>query len=156
MIKITTPLTQVDSYAAYTVGTRAAPGKNGNEYIYLPGVASLSARNWVVYQTANGTTFAYGSVTRLTNALCGPVAIAQATINSNSYGWFGIKGVFHGYVGAATSSGSMVWASGTAAAVDQTVTIGSAILGVVDCDTGISGGTATFILNYPFIPQHTL
>ena len=148
MIKLTSPLTQVDSEAKFTVGTRTQT-KDGNEYIYLPGVASVAARDWVTYNTL--TSGSYGSVTRLAADAKGPVAIAQAAINGNSYGWFGVRGLFDGYCGQATTSGHALYSCGTTAAVAGAKVNGDGVMNAFAVSTGVSGGTVKAHIVYPFV-----
>ena len=151
MLKLISPLTQVDSTTAqFTVGSKTITA-NGNEYIYLPGTDSVAQYNWVAYRTSAAGP-SYGSVTRMTQATSGPVGIAQGAITSNKYGWFGISGVFIGLCGSATAAGGTVYASGTAAAVNNEFVAGQNIFGAISTDIGkaSSGGTGTFILSQPF------
>ena len=149
MIKLITPLDTVDNAANYEVGTRATV-RGGNEYIYLPGVASCAKYDWVSYITAaNG--LSYGSVTRLTNTLAGNIAIAQGAIVSNKYGWFLIRGVGWGNVGDTVSSGSALYSCGTTATVTTTAESYMCIHGAFPIGTGASGGTGKFFVRYPFL-----
>ena len=152
MLKLITPLTQADSgNPQFTVGSRTMT-KDGNEYIYLPGVASVAQYDWVTYKTA--TDLSYGSVTRLTPGdSAGPIAIAQAAITGNKYGWFLIKGMGWGNSGATwTATGSILYACGTTATVDNASTTGKTIIGSINVGAGASGGTVKALINYPFIP----
>lgn len=75
----------VDSTQKATLGARAID-KSGNEYVYLLGVASTVAGDWVVYNESYATT-------RLVADEVGPVAIAMAAITADEYGWYQIFGV---------------------------------------------------------------
>ncbi len=147
MIKLITPLDQIDSLPAFTVGTKTQT-KEGNEYIYLPGVASTDKYDWVVYITS-ASGLSYGSVTRLaTTGAIGPVAIAQGTIVSNKWGWFQIAGTATGHCSSITTA-KPVSASGTAAFVTSTIVAGDLIAGAF-CTASASDGTTTFFLDHPF------
>jgi hypothetical protein len=62
----------------------------GNEFIYLAGVASLVAGDWVHYNTT--TTFV--AVRLVTTAtLAAPVAVAVSAVLAANWGWFQIYGV---------------------------------------------------------------
>src|SRR3990167_4663828 len=74
----------VDTAAQIAVGTRAFD-PNGNEYIYLKGVASVGQGNWVVFDEDKETTLLIGDEV-------GPVAIAMAAIVASRWGWFQIFG----------------------------------------------------------------
>jgi hypothetical protein len=89
MIKIAPPLTNVDSEAKLTLGTRYSD-KLGNEYIYLKGVASGSAYALVSYGSLYGTTLVNATTA---SSLIGPMAALMAAVDSTSeYGWGQIKG----------------------------------------------------------------
>ena len=148
MIKLITPIDTVDSSEAYAVGTRAIL-KGGNEYIYLPGVASCAQYDWVSYMTSNG--LSYGSVTRLTNTAAGQVAIAQGAITNNKYGWFLIKGVGWGNAGEESSSGSVLYSCGTTATVTTVLERYMQIHGAFTIGAGVSGGTVKVFIRYPFL-----
>jgi len=154
MVKLHSPLDQVDTtYPLYGIGSRTVD-KNGNEYIYLPGTTSVAAYDFVTYKTASG--LSYGSVTRMVKGTAGQVAIAQGAATGPKYGWFQIYGVGWGNCGAVTSSGSPLYASGTTATVTTTVASTQLIYGTLCVGSGISGGTAKIFLNYPFFPTQTL
>jgi len=79
------PLSAVDTTAKYTVGSIVEDG-NGNEYIYLLGVAGVALGSCVSY---NPATFA---TTIGSGASAGRLAFAMAAILATQYGWFCIKG----------------------------------------------------------------
>lgn len=155
MIKVYTPLTQVDTKTpTYKVGTRVEI-VGGNEYIYLPGVASCGQFDWVNIITASA--LSYGSVTRLDTATAGPVGISQGTpsLTGNTFGWFQIRGVGWGGSGAVCSTGSPAFASGTVGLAMTTVDANNGIFGAFcigtgGCVSGGTGGTAKFVINYPY------
>lgn len=153
MIKLISPLDQVDSSARFTVGSRTTTN-DGNEYIYLPGIASCAQYDWVIYNrgTSSGTTKAsYGSVTRINITTAGNAGIAQAAILGPKYGWFMIKGAGWGNAGAQVSSGSPIYASGTVGLVSTTVNAGNAVYNAFATQAGVSGGTCRVVINYPVI-----
>ena len=143
MIKIITPLDQVDSSAAFTVGTRTID-KSGNEYIYLPGTTSVAQYDWVTFTSASG------SVVRLVANAKGQVGIAQGAIISNKFGWFGIAGILTGNCGTTTAAGGTVYSCGTTATVSNALTSGDLIAGAFSSAIGTGGSTGAFSLNYPF------
>jgi hypothetical protein len=149
MVKLHSPLDQVDSSALYTVGSRTVD-KNGSEYIYLPGQTSVAKYDWVIYKTA-GAGLSYGSVTRLLKAYAGNVAIAQAAVVGPKYGWFQIYGIGWGNVGDTFSAGSPIYSCGTTATVSTTYVASCAIYNAIGLQTGASGGTGMVLLNYPMV-----
>ena len=144
MIKLITPLDQLDTSDKYAVGTRYMD-KNGNDYVYLAGAASTNKYDWVTYNVSTG------SVTRLaTTENIGPVAIAMGTIVAKNYGWFQIAGYGIGGVGAATSAGSVLFSSGTAGLAGGSVATGEMIVNAFAVTAGGGSGTMSVRIMYPF------
>ena len=66
----------------------------GSEYIYLPGVASLAAGDFVLFNNNLANVTTTPAVQRLpTAATFGQVAVAMAAIVANCWGWFQIYGL---------------------------------------------------------------
>ena len=86
----------------------------GNEYIFLKGVASLAAGDWVTYNPATGVTVRAPAAT--TN---GMLAVAIAAPVAGQFGWFQIFGLTPTYTAITTD----------AAADGKTLTIGSGTAG---------------------------
>lgn len=86
----------------------------GNEYIYLKGVASLVAGDWVTYNPATGVTVRIPAAT--TNGL---LAVAIAAPTATQFGWFQIFGLTPTYTAITTD----------AAADGKTLTVGSGTAG---------------------------
>jgi len=144
MVKLTAPLTNVDSSAAYTLGS-VTMDKSGNEYIYLPGNTSVAAQDWVTFTSATG------SVTRLaTTGAKGQVAVAISAVTGPNYGWFQTKGLVNAKWGAGvTTAGFQLYASGTAAYAGAVVVAGDLLAGAYLSGTAASGSAACWI-NKPF------
>jgi hypothetical protein len=145
MVKLTSPLNQVDTAAGYALGSKTMD-KSGNEYIYLSGVASCANQDWVTF---TGTSS--GSVTRLaTTGGKGNVGIAQGAITNNRYGWFLIKGEGKGNVGVTVTAAGNVYASGTVATVGTAIVSGDLIGGAFVKAADSGSGSAVFSIQYPF------
>ena len=86
----------------------------GNEYIFLKGVASLAAGDWVTYNPATGVTTRVPAAT--TNGL---LAVAIAAPTATQFGWFQIFGLTPTFTAITTD----------AAADGKTLTIGSGTAG---------------------------
>jgi len=113
----------------------------GNEYIYLKGVASLVAEDWVFYDELAVTT-------RTVANSKGPVAIAQAAVLAGQFGWFGINGVFAGDV-ATGADNANVWVTSTAGRVDNTDVAVDIITNAVQ-RSATAANSALFEIHYPF------
>lgn len=127
--------------AQHPVGTKAGD-KDGNEYIYLLGVASTAAGSWVSFDEAGVTALLVADAK-------GRVAVAMAAIVASSYGWYQIYGkntialALAGFVDNAN-----IWSTATAGSVDDAVVAGDQIIGAIG-RSAVSGGVITAELNYP-------
>lgn len=118
----------------------------GNVYVYLPGVASLAANDWVSFNPV-GT---YTTV-RMVDAdpSYGPLAIAQAANTSaTNYSWFGIKGNFTGNKVEATTAGDPLYVSATAGSIDDDAVAGDWVSGA-NLVVELTATTGTFHICYP-------
>ena len=97
-----------------------AHDSNGNQYIYLQGVASTVLGDWVTYDEAHLTT-------RVSANGVGPLAIAMAAVVASTYGWYLNKGY--------TASAGAISGGGAAADVALYLT---ATAGLVD-DVDVAG-----------------
>ena len=88
----------VYSRTAIQLGTRIKDN-DGNEFIFLQGVASTEQWDWVTYDELYQTT-------RLVVSATGPVAIAQGAILADKYGWFQVFGVGSAHVVQNTADNS--------------------------------------------------
>jgi len=139
--------TVVDSAAMHPVGTRAFD-KDGNEYIYLLGVASVAIGTWVSFDEA-------GVTTRSAANAKGRVGVAMAAIVASSYGWFQIYGEASGLALTAFADNGLVFLTGTAGSVDDTAVAGDLVVGAMG-RSAVNETTllATFELNYPFVTDN--
>lgn len=142
-------LTTVDTSPTWTVGTRGRDA-NGNEYIYLLGVASTVANDFVTF---NSATFA---TTRLVGTAVGPVAVAMAATVASRYGWYLVYGNGTGNNGNVVSAGAL-YASSVTAACDDLAVSGDRLYGAFATGTqSVTGGGVAIMLDYPFIDQGTI
>lgn len=123
---------------------------NGNEYIYLLGVAATAAGDWVRYVPG---TFA---TTRLVSntAITGLVAVAMAATVAGTWGWYQIFGLTPTYTAIATDGSADTKSLSMGASADGRVTTGPTttknIFGAVAIGASASNvGTAG--IEYPFI-----
>lgn len=134
----------VDTTKRNPLGSRAVD-EAGNEYIYLEGVASTLARDWVVYDELFTTA-------RTTATTEGPVAIASAAIVASRYGWYGINGKFAAAAGDVADN-SKVYSTATAGRCDDAAVKNSRVLGARWRSTDTSASTqATVQITYPYMP----
>jgi len=143
MIKLRTPLTQIDSSAQYSLLTRTQDA-DGNEYIYLKGVASTAAGSVVTYDE-NGQT------ALITANAVGPVAVAMAAITANKYGWYQIFGEGTAAAAGAVSDNAALYISSTDGKVDDAVVSGDCIIGMISRESISAAGDLTVQLCYPVV-----
>ena len=133
----------VDSTKRHPLGTRALD-TDGNEYIYLQGVASTVAGSWVTFDEEKLTTLAVANAQ-------GRVAIAMAAIVADSYGWYQIYGKNTiAKVLAGFADNGKIYLTATDGSVDDADVAGDAVIGALG-RSAVSGGVATVELNYPIV-----
>lgn len=123
---------------------------DGNVYIYLQGVASTAANDFVTYNGSFATAL-------LTTTSIGPVAIAMAATVASEYGWYLVSGT-----GTGRNGGSILGATGAAAIYAHAVT-GAALTTMVTGDlihgaysvgtSTVTGAGVTMLLQFPHIDQ---
>jgi hypothetical protein len=131
--------------ALNALGTRAKDAA-GNEYIYLQGVANVIAGSWVSYDEAFQ---AAGLDTDVATSVLGFVAIAQAAVGANQFGWFLIDGSCPAGAGTVADN-AKVFPTATVFICDDTGTAGLQIVGAV-WRSADNAGLATVQVRYPFV-----
>lgn len=133
----------VDSSLKHQLGTRAFD-TDGNEYIYLTGVDSTAAGNWVSFDEAHATTL-------LTAGAVGRVGIAMAAIDSTSeYGWYQIYGKNTVAKTDTVAADKALYIDATAGRADDAGVTGDWICGAWSRSADTSN-VATVELNYPAV-----
>lgn len=132
----------VDTAAKIPLGTRARD-KNGNEYIYLTGVASTTAGSWVTFDEAYLTTL-------LAANAAGPVAIAMAATVASTFGWYQIFGKNTVAKSDTVAADAPLYIDGTAGRVDDLGVAGDWISGAVS-STADTANVVTVWISYPFV-----
>jgi hypothetical protein len=117
------------------------------EFIYLKGVASTAANDWVTYNLDDWST------TRLAANAIGPVAIAMSACVASQFGWYQISGKGVGRVASGFVDNANVYATATAGTVDDAVVAGDRVkLAVGASAIGTpSAGLAEFEISRPFM-----
>ena len=113
----------------------------GNEYIYLQGVASTVAGDFVTFDEA-------GVTTRTVADAVGRVAVAMAATVASTYGWYQIYGKNVTANGANITADAAIYLSATAGRADGTLVVGDTIIGAIARTTD-TGNAFTVELNYP-------
>lgn len=135
--------TDIHTSAKNILGTRAEDTA-GNEYVYLQGVASTVANDAVTYSLATFLT------TRAVNDAVGMIAIAQAAVLANQFGWYLIKG--NGSVNTKTSiaAANGAFLTVTGGQLDDASVAGDFVNGLVF--TGVDVALlAPICCSYPYV-----
>lgn len=143
-------LTDVDASQRNMLGQRAFDDK-GNEYVYLLGVASTAAGDWVSYVPNTWAT------TRLVanTAATGLIAVAMAATVAGNYGWYQIYGLTPAFTAIATDASAdgkslSMGASGADGRVLTGPTTTKNIFGAVAVGAA-AANTGTAAIAYPFM-----
>ena len=127
----------------HQLGTRAFD-KDGNEYIYVQGVASGAAGSWVSLDEDHVTTL-------LAANAVGRVAILMAALDATSdYGWAQIYGKNTVAKTDTVAADKALYIDGTAGRADDADAAGDLIMGAISRSSDTSN-VATVELNYPFV-----
>lgn len=133
----------VDTSQQVPLGTRGYD-TSGNEYIYLQGVASTAAGNWVIFDENYATTL-------LAANGVGPVAIAMAAISATTkYGWYQIFGKNTIAKTDTVAADKALYIDGTAGRADDAGVAGDIIVGAYSMAADVSNVT-TVSINYPHV-----
>lgn len=152
----TQPINVTSTTQAHPLGTtmKAVDAVYGEgTFIYLAGVASTVAGDWVAYDTKAGTTV------RTVAASVGPVAIAMSANVASQYGWYQVVGASVASTASAGTGAANAWLKVTATDGRATVSGTSAIKidGAV-CTTAQDGPGSGFTgvqINWPAVNGNT-
>jgi hypothetical protein len=125
---------------------KTATGTDGQDYIYLQGVASTIAGSWVAYDELGITT---GVDSDVAASIVSSVAVATAAVVANKYGWYGVKGAFSAGAGTVADN-AKVYATSTVFICDDAAVTGNQVHGAVWRSADASN-LATVQIDYPFI-----
>lgn len=120
---------------------------DGNHYIYLRGVASTGANDWVVFDDTYQTT-------RMVATSAGPAAIASAAIIASTYGWYLYVGSGTAYVLSAAVSAATLYANANAGSAATAIVKNKAICNAVT-KTAAASNASTVQINRPWVGDNT-
>ena len=133
-----------------TIVNAVDPTYGAGEFIYLKGVASTAAKDWVTY---NADDF---STARLAANAIGPVAIAMSANVASQYGWYQISGKALGACLTQLAENNRVWITGTAGSVDDASVAGDGVnLAKSASATTVDSGYAEFEIQRPYVDDLT-
>jgi hypothetical protein len=119
--------------------------QNGNEYIYLKGVASTVVGAVVTYDEVGVTALLVADAT-------GPCAIAQALTVASTFGWYLIAGSCQVITAGDVADNGNMYSTATAGAVDDAVVAGDRIKGGANFRGARTGaGLVLCQFNRPFV-----
>lgn len=137
--------TEVHSTARNVLGS-VRLFSDGYHYIYLQGVASLAANDWVTFNNAFQSERLHS-----TTAKHGGCAIAQSAPGATEYGWFGFIGTFTASCESSIVSNGFCFAMATAGRVDDAVIKNKMIFNAITRTAGVAAGTATVQISRPWL-----
>lgn len=133
----------VDTTKKFRLGTRKRDVA-GNEYIYLAGVASNAAGEWLVWDEDFATT-------RLIADEVGPVGVSMAAFDATTeYGWAQIYGKNTVAKTDTVAADKALYIDGTAGRADDADVAGDGIHGAFSMAADATN-VATVWLHYPFV-----
>lgn len=141
------PIDEVRTVAAHPFGTitTAYDSENGaGEFIYLAGVASTAATDWVTYNAKDGSTV------RLARDAIGPVAVAVSATGAGEYGWYQIGGKARGNCASNFADNGNVYATTTPGRVDDAVSAGDRVKRAKGASAEVAN-VADFEIDRPFM-----
>lgn len=124
------------------VGTIAFDA-DGNEYIFLEGVASTILGSWVTFDEAGATAL-------LAANAVGPVAIAMAAIEANEYGWYLRAGSTTAASADDTADNTALYIDATAGRVDDAAVAGDLVFNAFSRSADASN-LITAQIDHPFV-----
>jgi hypothetical protein len=137
-------VTKIDDSAEVALGSRALDTE-GNEYVYLEGVASTVDGDFVTYNKD------YLTARLTTSTAPGPVAVAKAATVANKFGWYQVGGqIAAANVATHTDGQALLFRSSTAGRVTTTAATGEQIAGAVSGGNTTAANVGPAILNNPF------
>lgn len=133
----------IDSTAKYELNS-IQRDQNGNEYIYLTGVASTIAGSVVTYDEAGVTTLIVANAT-------GMVAVAQAATIASTYGWYLISGSCLVATADDVADNGNMYITATAGKVDDAIVAGDRIKGAFFRAAGTGATTVLAQFSRPLV-----
>lgn len=115
---------------------------DGNEFIYLKGVASTAVGDLVTYDEL-------GVTTRSVPSAVGPCAIAMSACVASEFGWYQVRGLAAGTAAAAVADNGKIFLHATAGAVDDASVAGDQVCGAIARSATGGAGAITLQINYP-------
>lgn len=141
----------VQNHALGTIVDAFDPTYGAGEFIYLKGLDTTAVGTWVTYNLDDGSTALLAA-----NAI-GPVAVAMSACVTGSYGWYQISGKAVGKALSGYLDNALVWSTGTAGSVDDSVVDGDMVhlaKGASAVGTP-SAGLAEFEISRPYTDDIT-
>lgn len=134
-------ISDVDSTPKYEIGERLMDNQ-GNQYVYLQGVASTVVGSVVTYDELGVTTLLAA------NAI-GPIAVAMGICTAGLYGLYLVFGSAPAKAGTVADNGN-VYATATAGTVDDAVVAGDRVKCAL-FRSADAAGLATMQVWFPFM-----
>lgn len=135
------PLTAVHDTQKMALGVMYQNG--GKVYLYVKGVASCVAGDWVTFDENY-------AITRLVADAVGRVGIMLAAVVANKYGWCQVFGVNTVARTDTVAADAALYIDGSTGRADDAAVTGDLILGAKS-ETADTSNVATVSLNFPYV-----
>lgn len=139
----------VDSAQVFPLGTicQARNTTSGylGEFIYMQGVASCAAADWVLLNYDNGV------VSLLADTNAGGVGVSMGATIASTFGWFQIKGKASAKLAASCADNAQLYTTATAGVVDDATAGQFQIYGARCAETVTSAAAGEVELHYPTV-----
>ncbi len=140
------PIADTSTVQKHPLGTRVRatdPTYGESEFIYLKGVVGTNPGNVVVYKQKEATT------TLAVLASKGALAVSQSANGANQFAWYCVAGACQASFAGAAVADTQLYLTASAGAIDDVVTAGSGILGMVASAAVGGAGLGDVVLNHP-------
>lgn len=139
----------VDSSQVFPLGTKCCArnttsGYQG-EFVYMQGVASCAAADWVLLNYDNGV------VSLLGDTNVGGVGVAMAATVASTFGWFQIRGKASANLAASCADNAELFTTATAGVVDDVKTGQFQVYGARAASAVTSAAAGEVELHYPTV-----
>lgn len=126
----------------HPLGTRVWDTQ-GNNYVYLQGVASTVVGNFVTFNHNFATT-------RIAADAVGPVAVAKSACVANQFGWYQVYGINTEATTDTVAANKSCYIDNVVGRVDDAVVTGDLVVGCFTM-TADTSNVATVSLNFPYV-----
>jgi len=139
---------QVDTVQQFAFNTKAVD-VDGNEYLYVKGVASGAVGRWVTYDEVGVTTLLVADAKGLVGVMCG---VLDATTD---FGWIQIFGKATASIADTSSDNTLIGYEDASGYAGDGYGAGDMIYGAMLREAVTTAANATVQITYPFVTDES-